>query len=479
MRDTRRSLEDKYKLKVQNLGEGKDCVDEVRILKQIFRYTESGIELEADPRHAELVIKELGLENAKASRVPGNKTTDENLEAQDRDSWWQPKVSEADTEAETLDAESARRYRAVAARLNYLAVDRPDIQHEVKKAARAMSSPCSHHWQQLSKIGKYLLGRPRLIFKFPWQDESKMVTTYTDSDWAACVKAARSTSGGILTIGGQVVKTYAKQQKVIALSSAEAGLYAMVAASAKSFALIAYAKELGMTMTGEIYTDLSAAFGITKRCGIGKVRHLRTQGLWIQETSLTGRLKYWKVLGSKNPADIPTKRVPGELLERHLETLNVEVRNGRAESAPELNSVFELLQWHAPLSRFGGGKCVRFCERVLVRCIPADNLGRPCRLSLRTRAVRVTTIESKDPNSSPGPGGVAKLERPSWADMADEESEEFSDKFKDAKSDRDCVARRQRPSREGGAVGVKPGPWSLRKHPAFQCVPRGCLARDS
>ena len=96
MRDTRRSLEDKYKLKVQNLGEGKDCVDEVRILNKIFRYTESGIELEADPRHAELVIKELGLENAKASRVPGNKTTDENLEAQDRDSWWQPKVSEAE-----------------------------------------------------------------------------------------------------------------------------------------------------------------------------------------------------------------------------------------------------------------------------------------------------------------------------------------------------------------------------------------------
>ena len=233
-----------------------------------------------------------------------------------------------------------------------------------------------------------------------------MVTTYTDSDWAGCVKTARSTSGGILTMGEHVIKTYAKQQKVIALSSAEAELYAMVAASAESIALIAYAKDLGMTMTGEVYTDSSAALGITKRCGIGKVRHLRTQGLWIQETSLTGRLKYWKVLGSKNPADILTKHVPGELLERHLKTLNVEVRNGRAESAPELNSVVELLQWHAPLNGFDGGKCVRFCERVLVRGIPADNLGRPCRLSLRTRAVRATTAERKDQNGGPGPGGV-------------------------------------------------------------------------
>ena len=35
--------------------------------------TSKGIELEADPRHAELVVKELGLQNAKASLVPGSK----------------------------------------------------------------------------------------------------------------------------------------------------------------------------------------------------------------------------------------------------------------------------------------------------------------------------------------------------------------------------------------------------------------------
>ena len=38
-----------------------------------------------------------------------------------------------------------------------------------------------------------------------------------------------------------------------------------------------------------------------------------------------------------------TKHVPGEMLERHLEILTVEVRNGKAEWAQELNSAFELL----------------------------------------------------------------------------------------------------------------------------------------
>ena len=57
LRDTRKSLADKYKLKVQNLANGKDCVYEVRFLNKFFRCTEGCIELEADPRHAELVVK--------------------------------------------------------------------------------------------------------------------------------------------------------------------------------------------------------------------------------------------------------------------------------------------------------------------------------------------------------------------------------------------------------------------------------------
>ena len=85
---------------------------------------------------------------------------------------------------------------------------------------------------------------------------------------------------------------------------------------------------------------------ISQRCGIGKVRHLRTQGLWVQEARLTGRLAYRKVLGTKNPADVLTKHVPAELLQRHLETLCTEVRGGRAEAAPELNSL-ESIAWRS------------------------------------------------------------------------------------------------------------------------------------
>ena len=372
---TKDTLQDKYKLKTEKLGAGKADKKEVRILNKVVRYTTEGVKLEADPRHAEIVVQELGLQNAKSAKSPGckedkKKANRADVEGENVDSIHVgqedgetedlnecirmvkaryllsaavvPGDEEASEEApkdEVLEPDQARRYRAVAARLNYLAADRVDIQYAVKEAARAMSSPRTSHWAMLNRIGRYLVGRPRLVVNFNWQPRQSLATAFTDSDWAGCAKTARSTSGGIITLGSHVIKTYSRQQKTVALSSAEAELYAMVAASAESLAIIAYSRDLGMKLEGELYTDSSAALGISQRAGIGKVRHLRTQGLWVQEARITGRLQYKKILGTKNPADVLTKHVPRDLLDRHLETIGVSVVDGRAESAPELNVI--------------------------------------------------------------------------------------------------------------------------------------------
>ena len=73
LKATTKTLEDKYKLKVEVLGTKEGQSSEMRILNKVVRTTSEGIELEADPRHAELVVKDLGLESAKVSMVPGSK----------------------------------------------------------------------------------------------------------------------------------------------------------------------------------------------------------------------------------------------------------------------------------------------------------------------------------------------------------------------------------------------------------------------
>ena len=248
-----------------------------------------------------------------------------------------------------------------------MAVDRMDIQFAVKEVARAMSSPRQSHWAMLHKIGRYLAGVPRLVVRFPWQKTATRVTAFTDSDWAGCVRTARSTSGGIVMIGAHTIKSYSRQQKVVALSSAEAELYAMVAASAESFVVIGDAHDLSVEFEGEVFTDSSAALGKAHRAGIGKVRHLRAQGLWVQEVRATNRLKYLKVLGTKNPADVLTKHVPAELLGRHLQVTGMNATDGRAAAAPELNSLESVLfRCEAPHEAM----VLRFAAMVSYRAVP-------------------------------------------------------------------------------------------------------------
>ena len=70
---------------------------------------------------------------------------------------------------------------------------------------------------------------------------------------------------------------------MVALFSGEAETYALVAAACETLGLQAFTRDLGLEMSGELFTDASAALGIVARTGIEKVRHIRTQALWLQE----------------------------------------------------------------------------------------------------------------------------------------------------------------------------------------------------
>ena len=79
--------------------------------------------------------------------------------------------------------------------------------------------------------------------------------------------------------------------------------------------------------------DASAALGIIGRRGLGKVRHVDTAHLWIQEVSAKRRAEYKKVEGSVNPADLLTKALPARIALEHMETLNSKPAAGRSQIA--------------------------------------------------------------------------------------------------------------------------------------------------
>ena len=66
-------LSNAYKVKVETLGNGENDKREIRVLNRVLRLTPAGYRLEADPRHAEAAIRDLGLTGAKSSKLPGTK----------------------------------------------------------------------------------------------------------------------------------------------------------------------------------------------------------------------------------------------------------------------------------------------------------------------------------------------------------------------------------------------------------------------
>ena len=113
-----------------------------------------------------------------------------------------------------------------------MGADRPDCLLAIKEA-------CMH------RIGKYLKNNPRLVWKFDFQDAQDEINIFTDADWAGCRRSRKSTSGGTIMIGTHCIKAWAKTQAVIAKSSAESELYAVVRGAREGLGLKTFIKDLG------------------------------------------------------------------------------------------------------------------------------------------------------------------------------------------------------------------------------------------
>ena len=238
-------LESKYHLKTQMLGPGHE--QQLKIINRIVTWhNHRGITYEADPRHVELVIEQLGLQNASTVSTPGAREEGHTKE---------------DNE-ESLNEKEATRYRAVIARCNYMSPDRPDIAFAVKELGRAMAEPTNGDAQRLKRLGRYLKSKPRLQQWYEWRRSQNVVKTYSDADWAGCRQSRKSTSGGCVMIGTHNIKSWSRTQSLIALSSGESELYASLKAAAETLGILSMGKDFKWDLVGEVHGDASAALGI-------------------------------------------------------------------------------------------------------------------------------------------------------------------------------------------------------------------------
>ena len=136
-------------------------------------------------------------------------------------------------------------------------------------------------------------------------------------------------------LGTHYIKSWSSTQKTIALRSGEAELTAVVKCSCETIGILQLLADWWMELEEEVLVDSSAALGVVGRKGADKLRHVRVGQLWVQEKAESGELRYRKVKGTENPADLMTKALTGAEIKKYMERINLTGMRGRAEKSLE------------------------------------------------------------------------------------------------------------------------------------------------
>ena len=101
-------------------------------------------------------------------------------------------------------------YRSIIGSLLHLTASRPDISYSVGVCARYQSKPKESHVHSVKRIMKCVSGTVDFGI---WR--SKVTNTnlvgYSNADWTCCVDDWKSTSGGCLFIGNNLVAWHSKK----------------------------------------------------------------------------------------------------------------------------------------------------------------------------------------------------------------------------------------------------------------------------
>ena len=93
--------------------------------------------------------------------------------------------------------------------------------------------------------------------------------------------------------------------------------------------------DFGMCADVVVRTDSSSGLAIGTRRGLGRLRHVQTRYLWVQQRVQQGDLRLKKEPGDTNVGDALTKSLDERRMTNLLTMMGYEFRDGPTLLAPE------------------------------------------------------------------------------------------------------------------------------------------------
>ena len=199
---------------------------------------------------------------------------------------------------------------------------RPDITYAVNVVSQFSTNPGNVHWQAVKRILRFLNGNKNFGITYTKEDGVRIVA-YSDSDWAGDVDGRRSRTGYVVYISGGAVAWMSKSQKVVALSSCEAELYALCECMKEILWLLSFLDEMSIKYcVPVIWVDNQGAIALSQNpVHHQRTKHIDVKWYFIRDVIKSDRVLVRYVQTQFNIADIFTKATVTEIYLRLVKEL--------------------------------------------------------------------------------------------------------------------------------------------------------------
>ena len=227
-----------------------------------------------------------------------------------------PTTSDGDVADDTLPVREA-----VGALMFLAHGTRPDLAVAVNKASQCVSQPARNLWNSIKRIFRYIRGTTSLGLTFSGSQSSPpQLTAYADTSWADSVTDWKSTTGFVILLCGAPIAWQTKKQATVALSTAEAEYFALVAAAREVLWTRALLAELNYAQDSTlVYNDNQACLASIRNPGSHhqRLKHVDIKYHFLREVVQDGTLALDYISTSDNLADILTKPLQPIVFSRH------------------------------------------------------------------------------------------------------------------------------------------------------------------
>ena len=226
-------------------------------------------------------------------------------------------------------------FQEMVGTLMYAAVScRLDIAHAVHALASEMQAPTGRSMLAAKRVLRYLAGTKDIGLVFGALAGGKTaaaetrghqatalvdVSAYADADWANNKKDRKSITGWVAKLNGDCISWSSKKQRVVALSTCEAELYAEAAALQEVLWLRDLLTELGLhvQMGSLLHGDNQSTIAVSKN-GVkaDRTKHVDVKYHFVTQTVQEGKVQLKWIPTAEQQADIFTKALAAPVFER-------------------------------------------------------------------------------------------------------------------------------------------------------------------